>query len=154
MYFSFFILYFECFCVVYFQMISQELRKLFIPVFLNCWLAKSALQNMFVCISYTLSQTNFIYLVQKGAVVVVIIWQLDLQQPMQTLPIITKVVSSNPAHGKVYQIQHYVIKFVSDFLWVSSTNKTDCHDIAKILLSVALNTITLILTLQYISYCY
>jgi len=26
---------------------------------------------------------------------------------------------------------------------VSSTNKTDCHDIAKILLKVALNTITL-----------
>jgi len=26
----------------------------------------------------------------------------------------TNVVSSNPAHGKVYSIQHYVIKFVSD----------------------------------------
>ena len=24
-------------------------------------------------------------------------------------------VSSNPAHGEVYSIQHYVIKFVSDF---------------------------------------
>ena len=29
------------------------------------------------------------------------------------LPITTKV-SLNPAHGKVYSIQHYVIKFVSD----------------------------------------
>ena len=47
-------------------------------------------------------------------------------------------------------VQHYVIKFVSDlwqvgcFLWspqVSSTNKTDCHDITEILLKVALNTI-------------
>jgi len=27
---------------------------------------------------------------------------------------ITKVVSSNLVHGKVYSIQHYVIKFVSD----------------------------------------
>jgi hypothetical protein len=26
----------------------------------------------------------------------------------------TKVVSSNLAHGEVYSIQHYVIKFVSD----------------------------------------
>ena len=26
----------------------------------------------------------------------------------------TKVVSSNPAHGEVYSIQLYVIKFVSD----------------------------------------
>jgi hypothetical protein len=32
----------------------------------------------------------------------------------KTVPIITKVVSSNPAHGEVYLIQHYVIKFVSD----------------------------------------
>jgi len=30
------------------------------------------------------------------------------------MPIATKVVSSNPAHGEVYSIQHYVIKFVSD----------------------------------------
>ena len=33
---------------------------------------------------------------------------------MQSVPITTKVVSSNPAKGKVYSIQHYVIKFVSD----------------------------------------
>ena len=46
-------------------------------------------------------------------------------------------------------IQHYVIKFVSDFRHVcfslgasvSFTNKTDCHDITEILLKVALNTI-------------
>jgi len=28
--------------------------------------------------------------------------------------ITTNIVSSNPAHGEVYSIQHYVIKFVSD----------------------------------------
>jgi hypothetical protein len=28
------------------------------------------------------------------------------------MPITTEVVSSNPAHGEVYSIQHYVIKFV------------------------------------------
>ena len=32
---------------------------------------------------------------------------------MQTVPITTKLVSSNLAHGEVYSIQHYVIKFVS-----------------------------------------
>ena len=43
---------------------------------------------------------------------------------MQSVPITTKVMSSNPADGKVYSMQHYVIKFVShirqvgDFLWV------------------------------------
>jgi len=32
----------------------------------------------------------------------------------------TKVVSLNPAHGEVYSIHHYVIKFVSDLRQVSS----------------------------------
>jgi hypothetical protein len=35
---------------------------------------------------------------------------------MQSLPITTKVVSSNSAHGEVCTIQHFVMKFVSD-LW-------------------------------------
>ena len=43
-----------------------------------------------------------------------IVWLLDLQLPVQSMPITTKVVSSNPVHGKVYLIQHYVIKFISD----------------------------------------
>jgi hypothetical protein len=30
------------------------------------------------------------------------------------VPKATKVVNSNPAHGEVYSIQHYVINFVSD----------------------------------------
>ena len=33
---------------------------------------------------------------------------------MQSALITTYVLSSNPAHGEVYSIQHYVIKFVSD----------------------------------------
>ena len=75
---------------------------------------------------------------------------VDLQLPVQSVPVTTKIVSLNPVHGEVYSIQHYVIKFVRDlrqvcgFLWVlpiSSTNKTDCHDITEILLKVALNTI-------------
>ena len=70
--------------------------------------------------------------------------------------ITTKVVSSNPARGDVYAIQHYVIKFVSHLgagHWfypdtpVSSTNKTDLHDITEILLKVQINTYTVILTL-------
>jgi len=37
----------------------------------------------------------------------------------QSVPITTKVVNSNPTHGEVYSIQHYVIKFVSDLRKVS-----------------------------------
>ena len=72
---------------------------------------------------------------------------------MQSVLITTNVVGSNPAHGEVYSIQHYmyVIKFVSDLRQIGdfppgtpvpSTNKTACCDIAEILLKVALNTIT------------
>ena len=58
---------------------------------------------------------------------------------MLSVPITTKVVSLNPAHGEVYSIQYYVIKFVSAGWWfspgtpVSSTNKTDGHDLTEIL---------------------
>ena len=50
----------------------------------------------------------------RGVVVAMIVWQLDLPLAAQSVPITTKVVSSNPVHGEVYSIQHYVIKFVSD----------------------------------------
>ena len=33
---------------------------------------------------------------------------------MQSVPITTNFVSSNPVHGEVYSIQHYDIQFVSD----------------------------------------
>jgi hypothetical protein len=39
-----------------------------------------------------------------GAFVVVIIRMFNLQLPMQSVPITTKVVSSNPAHSKGYSI--------------------------------------------------
>jgi hypothetical protein len=55
-----------------------------------------------------------LYPLRQGAVLVIIVWQLDLQLPVQSVPITTKVVSSNPLHGEVYSVQHYVIKFVSD----------------------------------------
>ena len=67
---------------------------------------------------------------------------------MQSVHIITKVVSSNPGHGEVHSIQHYVIKFVSDLQQgggfsldtpVPCTHKTDSHDIAEILLKMVLN---------------
>ena len=68
---------------------------------------------------------------------------------MQAVPITTKVVNLNPAHGEVYLIQQYVIKVFSD-LWqvgvffpgtlISSTSKTDCHHITEILLKLVLNT--------------
>ena len=66
---------------------------------------------------------------------------------MQSVTNTTNVVNSNPVHGAVYLIQHYVNKFVSDLQQVRSvvfsTNKIDRHDITEILFKVALNTINL-----------
>jgi hypothetical protein len=81
--------------------------------------------------------------------VVVVVWYLVLQLFVQSVSITTAVVNSNPVYGEVYSIQHYVIKLrqVGGFLDpdtpVSSTNKTDRHNIAEILLKVALKTINL-----------
>jgi hypothetical protein len=61
-----------------------------------------------------------------------------------------KVVSSNPAHDKIYVIQQYmsvtcmVVFFPSSP--VSSTNKTERQNIVEILVKVALNTITILKT--------
>ena len=52
---------------------------------------------------------------KKGGVLVVIVWWLDLKLPMQSVPMTTKVVSSNSIHGEVSSIQHHMIKFVRDF---------------------------------------
>jgi hypothetical protein len=72
----------------------------------------------------------------------------DLQLPVQSVPITAKVVSSNPADDEVYFIQHYGIKFATGRWFslgtpVSSTNKTDRHDITEILLKKALHQPTI-----------
>jgi hypothetical protein len=73
--------------------------------------------------------TNWsVFISREG--LVVIIWLLDLQLPVQSYPVTTKVVSSNATHGDVLSKQHCVIKFV-----------TEIH----VLLKVVFNTNNLIL---------
>ena len=65
------------------------------------------------------------------------------------MPINTEVVSSNPTQTRCtrYNICDKVCRWLATGRWfssctlVSSTNKTDRHDITEILLKVALNTI-------------
>ena len=80
-----------------------------------------------------------------GAFVVMIVWYLDLQLPMQSMPITTKAVSW---HGVLdATLFDKVCQWLPTVRWfslgtpVSSTNKTDHHDITEILLKVTLNTI-------------
>ena len=39
-------------------------------------------------------------ILERGAIVVVTVWLLDLQLAIQSVPITTKVVSSNPAMAR------------------------------------------------------
>jgi hypothetical protein len=49
-------------------------------------------------------------------------WEATTDQPVtttiaslvQSVPITTEAVSSNPVHGEVHSIQHYVMKFFSN----------------------------------------
>ena len=60
------------------------------------------------------------------------------------------VVSSNAVYGELYSIQHYVIgRWFSPGTSVSSTYKTDRHDIAEILLKMTFKTIALTLYPYY-----
>ena len=67
---------------------------------------------------------------------------VEQELPVQLVPITNKVVSSNPVRGEVYSIQHYEFKFVSDLRQVCDFLRVLWfpHDIAEILLKVALNT--------------
>jgi hypothetical protein len=75
--------------------------------------------NLFESIIVLYIEYYHIYVRTWGAIVVVIVWLLDLQLPVQSMPITTEAVSSNPVHGEVYSIQNYVIKFVSDLQQVN-----------------------------------
>ena len=49
---------------------------------------------------------------------IVILWMLDLQLHMQSVPITINVASSNPAHGEVYSIHHYVGGFIYIYIYM------------------------------------
>jgi hypothetical protein len=71
----------------------------------------------------------------------VIVWKLDLQLPMQLMPITTDVVSSNLDQVELYYIMWSSLSVTCERSVVYSTNKTGRHDITEILLKVTLNTI-------------
>jgi hypothetical protein len=81
---------------------------------------------------------------------------LDLQLPLQSVPVTTKVVCSNPVHGDVYTEQNHVIKIDNALLQVggflgNSTNKTDHNDVTEIL---SLNTISITHTSNHMTVRY
>ena len=85
-----------------------------------------------------------------GHIMVVIVWQLDLQLPVLwvRIPLRRGVLDTT--------LCDKVCLWLATGQWfslVSSTNKTDCHVITDILLKVALNTITLTLFWVEVNLC-
>ena len=82
-----------------------------------------------------------------GTVVMVIVWLLDLQPHKQSIPITTYVVISNPARVRCtrYNIMWWSLSVtcMRQGTPVFTTKKADRHDIAEILLKVALSTINI-----------
>ena len=78
---------------------------------------------------------------------------IDTQMSM-----VNKSMANIDSNVRVYSIQHYVMRFVSDFRQVGvfirvlrfpPPTKTDRHDITEILLKVALNIIDLIKPIEH-----
>ena len=87
---------------IYDEMLKQKKRNIISCFMYSCHMMAVFLSIVEGHICQLMSVSNMI-----GAVVVMIVWQLDLQLPMQSVPIITKVVSLNPVDGEMYSIQHY-----------------------------------------------
>ena len=89
---------------------------------------------------------------ENGTLVVVIVWKLDLQLPMQPLPILTIAVAPIPPMARCTRYYFMCCQWLAAGRWfspdssVSSNNKSDCHDITEILLKVELSTNTLTIT--------
>ena len=62
---------------------------------------------------YTCNVINFVFVCCKLILIYMVVG-FTTTYTLQSVPVTTKVVSSNSAHSEVYSIQHYVIKFVSD----------------------------------------
>ena len=77
-----------------------------------------------------------------------VLWNYNYQWN-QYLSQLTNIVTSNPAHGEVYSIQLYAIKFVSDLWQVGGfllvLRFPLSIKLSEIFLKVALNTITIAL---------
>ena len=93
---------------VYVTLMYSTLHGVYVTVWhLDLYLAESVPTTTIICKVDSRSRKSTLHLIQKvvcGAVVVVIVWQLDLQLPMQPVPITTDVVSSNLDQGEVYNI--------------------------------------------------
>jgi hypothetical protein len=68
------------------------------------------------------------------------------------VPITTKVVSSNSAHGQVYSIQHYVIKFVSEIIAQRDNKHYDHTDKHNNVSFEGLDTVSLVSQLFLVRY--
>ena len=93
---------------------SRETTPL-IRTFFHCWRG-GLIRGGILYQEILVFMKNIVPTLSQGrrSIVVMVVWWLDLQLLVQSVPITTKVFNTNPAHDQVYSTKHYVIKFVSD----------------------------------------
>ena len=111
---------------------KSQHRSVGLGTYSNHWLTKMC-HNFLISsiISYCIKYTSTCECIELSSLmvierVVVIVWQLDLPLPIQSVPISNNVTSSNSARGEVYSIQHDVITFVSDLLEICGFHLVLC----------------------------
>ena len=95
------------FIIVIIMFLHVKIKK--VKLSRTCQLCEITLFICFICFSYYI-----IFIFAGGRVGVRGRIVVGFSLPMQSVLITSEVVRSNPTHGEVYLIQHYVIKFVSD----------------------------------------
>ena len=99
-----------------------------------------------MCLFLFWQNTLWFILLMCWVVVVVVVWLLNLQLPMQSVPVTNEVEKSNLTQARCtrYNIM-WLGQWSATGRWfssstppVSTTNKTDRHDITEILLKVLL----------------
>ena len=120
------------------------------PIVISLWLCNPDQWNMMQMCKYLNYELSLLlqccseqfYPTEGGVVVVVILWYMDWPLSVHSVSI---TANSNPfmARSTQYNVRWYNLsgRWFSPGTPVSSTNKTDRHDIAEILLKVVLNTI-------------
>jgi hypothetical protein len=100
---------------------STTLYMIFVSFRISTWLLGQIMLTDWLKFEKSVNATacyrDSFFLIE--AAMPVIIWYLNLQLPVQSVPITTKVVSSSSVHGEVYLIQHYVLKWPVTGRWFS-----------------------------------
>ena len=93
--------------IMYISVLAVSILYFFMIFFIGVWNGSDRVVFFVVVLFYYFLQPAVGYVIPWQAFYLILSGETSHSQ-------MTNVVSSNPAHGELYSIQHYVIKIVSD----------------------------------------